>query len=133
MMMLICVARRMTRWAEHDPAVIWETVETCIRETLNAAEERHGRIGVVALGITNQRETTLLWDRASGEPLHNAIVWHDARTSSLCQAMREDLGSQVRRDCIRPMRLRGTWLSVHASRARANAAGTQAGQFVPQS
>jgi glycerol kinase len=49
------------------------------------------------VGITNQRETTLVWDRRTGQPLYNAIVWLDTRTAALCDRMTEQLGSQVRR------------------------------------
>jgi len=53
-------------------------------------------VQVVAVGITNQRETTLVWDRATGRPLHNAIVWLDTRTAALCERLTKQLGSQVR-------------------------------------
>ncbi|WP_394343935.1 glycerol kinase GlpK [Falsirhodobacter xinxiangensis] len=69
-------------WVEHDPADIWRTVQ----ETARKAAEGH-RIG--AIGITNQRETVLLWDRATGEPLHNAIVWQDRRTTDICDGLLE--------------------------------------------
>jgi glycerol kinase len=51
---------------------------------------------VLALGITNQRETCLVWDRNTGQPLHNALVWLDGRTSDLCARMEKELGSKVR-------------------------------------
>ncbi|MGC8966741.1 MAG: glycerol kinase GlpK [Thermus sp.] len=74
-------------WVEHDPLELWETTLLAAREALRRAgvEARE----VLALGITNQRETTLLWDRKTGEPLHNAIVWQDRRTAPLCEALRE--------------------------------------------
>ncbi len=73
-------------WVEHDPAEIWET-------TLDAARRALGEAGLhardlAAIGITNQRETTLLWDRATGAPLGRAIVWQDRRTASACEALR---------------------------------------------
>ncbi|PMR68135.1 glycerol kinase GlpK [Halomonas heilongjiangensis] len=74
-------------WVEHDPEAIWETVLATCREVI----ERSG-VGleeIAGIGITNQRETTLLWDRATGEPLHNAIVWQDRRTADACQRLRE--------------------------------------------
>ena len=59
---------------------------------------------VVAVGITNQRETTLVWDRATGRPLHNAIVWLDTRTAALCERLTKQLGSQARVLCAPYMR-----------------------------
>ena len=70
-------------WVEHDPEEIWQATLTVCRQVLAAcaAENRE----VAALGITNQRETTLVWDRATGEPVHNAIVWQDRRTADACR------------------------------------------------
>lgn len=65
-------------WVEHDPELIWETVVEVCRE---AAGDRQ----VAAMGITNQRETVVLWERSTGKPLHNAIVWQDRRTADLCR------------------------------------------------
>lgn len=73
-------------WVEHDPLEIWETTLWAAREALRRAGVEAGE--VLALGITNQRETTLLWDRKTGEPLYNAIVWQDRRTAPLCEALR---------------------------------------------
>jgi len=65
-------------WVEHDPEVIWTTTEKVIAEVI-------ARCGpVAAIGITNQRETTVIWDRASGRPIYNAIVWQCRRTADLC-------------------------------------------------
>lgn len=70
-------------WVEHDPEEIWRGVVATCREAIAAAQARS--LGpVAAIGITNQRETTLLWERASGRPVHNAIVWQDRRTADLC-------------------------------------------------
>lgn len=66
-------------WVEHDPADLWQTSLDCTRQAIDAA----GQLPV-AIGITNQRETTLLWDRATGKPLHRAIVWQDRRTAGVC-------------------------------------------------
>jgi glycerol kinase len=73
-------------WVEHDPKEIIATQ----RETARAAVRQANVPGksLMAVGITNQRETTLLWDRQSGEPLHNAIVWQDRRTAPLCEDLR---------------------------------------------
>ncbi len=73
-------------WVEHDPEDLWNTTLATVREALQRAgiEARQ----VVALGITNQRETALLWDRSTGKPIHNAIVWQDRRTAAACAALR---------------------------------------------
>ena len=70
-------------WVEHDPGDLWATVAA----TARSAIERAGAPRIAAIGITNQRETTLLWDRATGRPLHRAIVWQDRRTADLCEAL----------------------------------------------
>ncbi len=69
-------------WVEHDPREIWSTQLEVAREALNRA--RISADEVAAIGITNQRETTVLWDRHTGEPICNAIVWQDRRTASRC-------------------------------------------------
>ncbi len=75
-------------WVEHDPEEIWQaTVEVC-REAV--VRSRASGADVAAIGITNQRETTVLWDRATGEPVHNAIVWQDRRTADLCDRLRRN-------------------------------------------
>ncbi len=74
-------------WVEHDPEAIWRTTLATARAALKAAEKKGGR--VVAIGITNQRETTLVWDRKSLIPVHNAIVWQDRRTADHCAALKE--------------------------------------------
>ena len=75
-------------WVEHDPEEIWRSVLTVIDRALQAAGLTASQIQ--AIGITNQRETTLVWDRATGEPVYNAIVWQDRRTSGLCQTLKEN-------------------------------------------
>lgn len=71
---------------EHDPLEIWQTQLQTAQEVLARAGVAPGQ--VVALGITNQRETTLVWERETGKPLHNAIVWQDRRTAPLCDGLR---------------------------------------------
>jgi glycerol kinase len=75
-------------WVEHDPADIWRSQ----LETARGALENSGVAAsdVAAIGITNQRETTLVWDRASGVPIHNAIVWQDRRTARLCEELKAE-------------------------------------------
>jgi glycerol kinase len=80
-------------WVEHDPAEIWSTQYETAREALRSAGVQAR--DVAAIGITNQRETALLWDRATGEPLSNAIVWQDRRTAARCDALRERGVSEV--------------------------------------
>jgi len=73
-------------WVEHDPLEIWATQ----RDVAARALAQAGLAGAdFAIGITNQRETTLLWERSTGRPVANAIVWQDRRTASRCDALRQ--------------------------------------------
>src|SRR3954471_20177405 len=72
-------------WVEHDPEDIWQSVLSTCRDALAAAKLTASDIA--AIGITNQRETVVIWDKATGKPVHNAIVWQDRRTSKLCQKL----------------------------------------------
>src|SRR6188508_3049308 len=69
---------------EHDPEEIWRSVLLVGREALSGV----GAEQVAAIGITNQRETTVVWERATGRPLANAIVWQDRRTAAMCDALK---------------------------------------------
>jgi glycerol kinase len=83
-------------WVEHDPEEIWRATLAVCREAIAAAGRRPGDIA--ALGISNQRETTVLWERATGRPLYNAIVWQDRRGAPLCRRLIEQgLGPVVQR------------------------------------
>ncbi|MGB8624432.1 MAG: glycerol kinase GlpK, partial [Paracoccaceae bacterium] len=75
-------------WVEHDPADLWSTTAATCREVI----ERAGLTvaDIAAIGITNQRETTLVWDKATGKPVHNAIVWQDRRTADFCRKLRDE-------------------------------------------
>lgn len=73
-------------WVEHDPEDIWRTTLATAREVFQQAEKLGG---VAAIGVTNQRETTLIWDRASGKAIYNAIVWQDRRTADQCSALKQ--------------------------------------------
>ncbi|RFC63466.1 glycerol kinase [Fulvimarina endophytica] len=75
-------------WVEHDPEDIWNSVVETIRSAL--ADASLSASDIAAIGITNQRETVVVWDRASGKPIHNAVVWQDRRTSDICRRLRED-------------------------------------------
>jgi glycerol kinase len=74
-------------WVEHDPEDIWAATVATARAVL--AQRRVGAAAVAGIGITNQRETTIVWDRATGAPIHNAIVWQDRRTADGCARLRQ--------------------------------------------
>jgi glycerol kinase len=74
-------------WVEHDPVEIWSTQASVAAEAIIKAGLDGGRIA--AIGITNQRETTIVWDRETGKPVHNAIVWQDRRTSATCDELKQ--------------------------------------------
>jgi len=74
-------------WVEHDAEEIWAGQLACAREALANARAK-APVNVAAIGITNQRETTVLWDRATGRPLHRALVWQDRRTAPLCEQLK---------------------------------------------
>ncbi|MEN8895753.1 MAG: glycerol kinase GlpK [Yoonia sp.] len=75
-------------WVEHDVSDIWSSTASTCRGAIEKAGLAVGDIA--AIGITNQRETTLVWDRDTGEPIHNAIVWQDRRTAAMCQSLKAD-------------------------------------------
>jgi len=82
-------------WVEHDPYEIWETQSQTAIEALQKAGLTAKDIA--AIGITNQRETTVVWNKTTGEPVYNAIVWQDRRTSVFCDEMRKSYGELIRR------------------------------------
>jgi glycerol kinase len=73
-------------WVEHDAGEIWKSVETSVKAALAAAKVSASELG--AIGITNQRETTLVWDRKSGAPIARAIVWQCRRTAPECERLK---------------------------------------------
>jgi glycerol kinase len=73
-------------WVEHDPEDIWQTTLAMCREAIAEAGAEAGEIA--AIGIANQRETTVVWDRATGRPVHRAIVWQDRRTADACAELK---------------------------------------------
>jgi len=75
-------------WIEHEPEDIWQTVERTFQKVIAKIDTRNDVIN--AIGITNQRETTLIWDRKTGIPLYRAIVWQDRRTSEYCQQLKDE-------------------------------------------
>jgi len=80
-------------WVEHDPEEIWSTQAGVATEALSRARLRPR--DVAAIGVTNQRETVVLWDRVSGEPVHNAVVWQDRRTAGMCDRLKEQGASET--------------------------------------
>ncbi len=111
-------------WVEHDPSDLWSTVAG----TARAVIEKAGLTAadVACIGITNQRETTLLWDRATGVPLHNAIVWQDRRTAGICESLADQAAMITHRTgLLLDPYFSGTklkWLLDHIPGARARAA-----------
>ncbi len=112
-------------WVEQDPEEIWRSQLAVARAAL-----RHAKLqakDVAAIGITNQRETTLLWNRRTGQPLHHAIVWQDRRTTAACERLRKTVGVQTFADktgLILDAYFSGTklaWLLEHVPGARAGA------------
>ena len=77
-------------WVEHDPAEIWTRSQEVIPGALAKASLSAGDIA--AIGITNQRETTVVWDRSTGQAIHNALVWQDTRTDQICNELIADGG-----------------------------------------
>ncbi|WP_151719034.1 glycerol kinase GlpK [Gemmobacter serpentinus] len=113
-------------WVEHDPGDLWSSVVQTVRQTLDRAGI--GAAQVAGLGITNQRETTLLWDRATGQPLHRAIVWQDRRSAGICDDLRaggHEALIAARTGLLLDPYFSGTklkWLLDHIPDARARAA-----------
>ena len=83
-------------WVEHNPIEIWDNIRECVADALQKAEvNRHE---IAAVGITNQRETVVVWDKNTGEPVYNAIVWQDTRTSQIIRELAGDDGPSKYRD-----------------------------------
>ena len=80
-------------WVEHDAEEIWRATLATLREGVARAGARVADIA--GIGITNQRETTVIWDRATGRPIHNALVWQDRRTAAWCQRMKQEIGDET--------------------------------------
>jgi glycerol kinase len=117
-------------WVEHDPREIWDKTLACALEVIPKAG---GAAMIACIGITNQRETVVAWDRSTGEPLTNAIVWQDRRTEPLCAALREaghEAGVQERTGLLLDPYFSGTkmrWMLDNVPEVRAAAdAGTLA-------
>ncbi len=114
-------------WVEQDAELMWRNQLQCARQAI--AEAGANDSDIVALGVTNQRETVIVWDRATGEPLMNAIVWQDRRTSEACDALEQTgVGPMVREKTGLPIdpyfsASKIAWMldNVEGARARAEA------------
>ncbi len=112
-------------WVEHDAEEIWSTTLQVVEEAL--AKAREDQRDVAAIGITNQRETTVVWDRASGKPVYNAIVWQDRRTAEFCDSLRaqdHEAGVTAKTGLLLDPYFSGTkvnWILENVAGARARA------------
>ena len=88
-------------WVEHDPEEIWKSVFEVTNKIINKHNLGCSEIG--AIGITNQRETTILWDKRTGKSVYPAIVWQDRRTSGLCQKLKDEVLTKTIKENIRGM------------------------------
>jgi len=77
-------------WVEHDPLEIWEKTQLAVRQA--AGNSGIDPASIAAVGVTNPRETTIVWERHTGKPVYNAIVWQDTRTKSICDELTQDTG-----------------------------------------
>ena len=77
-------------FVEHDALEIWNNTQECIKQALGKSKIKAGEIA--SIGVTNQRETTVIWDKKTGKPLHNAVVWQDTRTADICDSLSKDGG-----------------------------------------
>ena len=112
-------------WVEHDPEDIWRDVLAVSREAIDKSGVGHA--GIAAIGITNQRETVVVWDRATGEPIHRAIVWQDRRTAEACARLKAQGAEPMVREktgLLLDPYFSGTklaWILDHVAGARARA------------
>ena len=74
-------------WVEHNPEEIWKVTLKTIKEAIKKSKKLKSKI--ISIGITNQRETTILWDKDTGKPIYNAIVWQDRRTQKICENLKK--------------------------------------------
>ncbi|MBF0504896.1 MAG: glycerol kinase GlpK [Candidatus Omnitrophica bacterium] len=114
-------------WVEHDPQEIWESVDAVVR--IAVAQSRIDPKTIAAIGITNQRETTMMWDRKSGKPFHRAIVWQCRRTAPLCMRLsKHEALFRRQTGLVVDAYFSGTkiqWLLDHVPALRRKAAGGQ--------
>ncbi|KAJ5196627.1 hypothetical protein N7449_007106 [Penicillium cf. viridicatum] len=112
-------------WHEHDPLEIVTSVETCIEEAVQKFETQgHARSSIQSIGITNQRETTIVWDYETGEPLYNAIVWTDTRSQAIVAELKQKPGAaQLQKLCGLPLSTYSSatkllWMLAHVPRVK---------------
>jgi len=74
-------------WVEHNPEEIWKTTLKCLKNVINKSKKLRGKI--LTIGIANQRETTILWNKRTGKSVYNAIVWQDRRTQNYCEKLKK--------------------------------------------
>ena len=97
-------------WVEHDPMTIWDTERLAAAEAIRGLPEG----SIAGIGVTNQRETTIVWDKATGQPVYNAIVWQCRRTAELCEELKRQ-GLDCSSTPISPVpRSAGSWIMFPA-------------------
>ena len=74
-------------WVEHNPEEIWRVTLKTIKESIKKSKSL--KANIISIGIANQRETTILWDKKTGKPVYNAIVWQDRRTQNICKNLKK--------------------------------------------
>ena len=89
-------------WVEHDPKEIWRNVRQAVAQCLAASKDINSS-NIVAVGITNQRETAVVWDKTTGEPVYNAIVWQDTRTDKICDELAQGDDDRFKERCGLPL------------------------------
>ena len=83
-------------WVEHDPEEIWQTTLKVVKDVIRNCKKK--KIKILTIGITNQRETTVMWDKTNGKPVYKAIVWQDRRTEALCQKLKnQNIENKIRK------------------------------------
>jgi glycerol kinase len=115
-------------WVEHDPVEIWSSQIGVATEVI--AKAGAAAADIAAIGITNQRETTIVWDRQTGTPLYNAVVWQDRRTADYCNALKEEWGEAIRQKTGLPIdayfsATKVKWILDNVEGAREKAAAGQ--------
>ena len=80
-------------WVEHNPEEIWKTTLKCLKDVINKSKKLGGKI--LTIGITNQRETTIIWNKKTGKSVYNAIVWQDRRTKNYCEKLKKKIRRRI--------------------------------------